>query len=127
MLTKFSSDKINVAKISLFFLPRAPTLHSVTFNCISYLSWSTSFMSLKLCVRFSIFESVSFLINFLFLLNKMRWLFDVIIHFKNEMIKKPPTGLLPDVWFLSWTKKFESSMISMWVGALQKLTWRQAF
>ena len=72
MLTKFSSDKINVAKISLFFLSRAPTLHSVTFNCVSYMSWSTSFMSLKLCVRFSIFESVSFLINFLFLLNKMR-------------------------------------------------------
>ena len=32
MLKKFSSDKINVTKNTLFFLLRAPTHHSFTFN-----------------------------------------------------------------------------------------------
>ena len=32
MLKKFPSDKINVTKNALFFLSRAPTHHSFTFN-----------------------------------------------------------------------------------------------
>ena len=32
----------------------------------SYMSWSKRFMSLKLCVGFSIFDSVSFLLSFTF-------------------------------------------------------------
>ena len=46
---KFSSDKINGTKNAFFFL------------CDSYTRWSTWFVSLKLCVEFSIFDSVSFL------------------------------------------------------------------
>ena len=32
MLKKFPSDKINLTKNALFFILRAPTLHSFTFN-----------------------------------------------------------------------------------------------
>ena len=32
MLKTFPSDKINVTKYALFFLSRAPTHHSFTFN-----------------------------------------------------------------------------------------------
>ena len=39
---------------------------------------STRFVSLKLCVGFSIFDSVSFLLKFIFLFDKMHWLFDFL-------------------------------------------------
>ena len=42
----------------------------------SYMTWNTSFVSLKLCVGFSIFHSVSFLLKFTFLFNKMHGLVD---------------------------------------------------
>ena len=42
MLKKFPSDKINGTKNALFFLSRAPTHHSFTFNLrFLYISWST--------------------------------------------------------------------------------------
>ena len=40
------------------------------------LSWSTRFVSLKLCVGISIFDSVSFLLKFIFLFSKMHGLFE---------------------------------------------------
>ena len=57
MLKKFPSDKINGTKNPLFFPSRAPTHHSVLI-CSFYMR-VTSFVSLKLCVKFSIFDSVS--------------------------------------------------------------------
>ena len=42
----------------------------------SYMTWNTSFVPLKLCVGFSIFHSVLFLLKFTFLFNKMHGLFD---------------------------------------------------
>ena len=44
--------------------------------CNSYASWSTWFISLKLCMGLSIFHSISFLLNFTFLFNKKHGLFD---------------------------------------------------
>ena len=41
-----------------------------------YMSWSTRFISLKLCMEFSIFDSFSFLLAFIFLLNKIHEFFD---------------------------------------------------
>ena len=67
MSKKFPWDKIKGTKNALFFLSRAPTNHSFT---------STKFVSLKLCVGFSIFDSISFLLKFIFLLNKKHELFD---------------------------------------------------
>ena len=42
----------------------------------SYMSWRASFVSLKVRVGFSIFNSVLFLLKFIFLFNKMHELFD---------------------------------------------------
>ena len=95
-----------------------------------YSSLSTKFISLKLCVEFSIFYSVSFLLKFIFLFNKKHGLFDfknVIIPFKMKTIANPHTVLLLNLWFLSCNKKFKNFMISVWVGAPQKLTWRRIF
>ena len=41
-----------------------------------YMSWSSWFTSLKLCVGFSVLDSASFLLNFIFLFNKKDGLFD---------------------------------------------------
>ena len=95
-----------------------------------YSSLSTKFISLKLCVGFSIFYSVSFLLKFIFLFNKKHGLFDfknVIIPFKMKTIAHPHTVFLLNLWFLSCNKKFKNFMISVWVGAPQKLTWRRIF
>ena len=62
-----------------FFLLQAPTHRSFKSDsliCDSYMSWSKRFVSLKLQVAFSIFDSVSFLIKFIFLFNKMHGIFD---------------------------------------------------
>ena len=54
----------------------------------SYMSWSTSFISLKLCVGFPILDFVSILLIFFF--NKKHGLFDIIIiSFKIKIIEKP--------------------------------------
>ena len=72
MSKKFPSDKSSSTKNVLIFLLKAPKLITVLLLiCDSYVSWSTSFVYLKLCVVFSIFESVSFLLKFIFLFNKM--------------------------------------------------------
>ena len=62
MWKKFLSEKINVTKM----------LHLITV----LLSIRNSYTSLKLCVRFSIFNSVLFLLKFIFLFNKKLRLFD---------------------------------------------------
>ena len=78
MLKKFSFDKINSTKSALF--SRKLLLITVLLLiCDSYMSWSARFVSLKLCVVFSIFDSVSFLLKFIFLFN---------------IIEKPDTVLL---------------------------------
>ena len=60
-LKKFLTDKINGTKNALFFLSRAPTYQSFTFN-LRFL-YELRFVSLKLCVRFFIFDSVPFLLK----------------------------------------------------------------
>ena len=76
MLKKTPSDKINDTKYALFFLSRAPTHHSFTFNLR---------FSLRLFVGFLIFDSVSFLLKFIFLFNKMHGRHN---SFQNENNKK---------------------------------------
>ena len=59
MLKKFPSDKTTVTKYALFFLSRAPTHHSFNFNSqFLYELNHMVYLSKKLCVRFSIFDSV---------------------------------------------------------------------
>ena len=54
-------------------------------------------VSLKLCVGFSIFNSVLFLSKFIVLFNKKHRLFHFKRHnsFKIKMIEKPPTLIAP--------------------------------
>ena len=57
-----------------------PELQLVTILfliCDSYMSRRARFVSVKLYVEFSIFDSVSFLLKFTFLFNKMHGLFDL--------------------------------------------------
>ena len=70
----------------------------------SYMSCSTRLASLKLCLGFSIFDSVSCLLKFIFLFNNIHGLFDVIIPYKIKIIEKQHKVLLPDLWFLSCNK-----------------------
>ena len=76
------------------------------------MTWSTRFISLKVCVIFFIFDSVSFLLKFIFLFNKRHELFEKV--------------LLPELWFLSCKEKFENSMISE-LELPKKLTWKPTF
>ena len=63
-------------KCPLFFFHDLQLITFLLSICDFYMSWSTSFVSLKLCVGFSILDFVSFSLNFLFLVNKMHGLFD---------------------------------------------------
>ena len=73
MLQKFPSDKYTVQKNALFFFFRELQFITVLLLiCDFCMSWSTRFFSLKLCVGFLNFDSVSFLLKFIFLFNKMR-------------------------------------------------------
>ena len=95
----------------------------------SYTNWCTRLISLKLCVGFSIFDSVSYFFKvYIFFQQKAwtLWLWNVKIPFKIKSIEKSFPVLLQDIWLIC-NKKFENSMISGWVGAPRKLTWRQTF
>ena len=56
MLKKIPSDKINGTKNILFFFRKLQLITVLLLICDSYTSWSTSFVSLKLCVGFFIFN-----------------------------------------------------------------------
>ena len=57
-----------------FFFCELQLITALLLICDSYMS--TTFVSLKLCVGIFILDSISFLLKFTFLLNKMRGLFD---------------------------------------------------
>ena len=71
------------------------------------MSWSTRFVSLKLCVWFSIFDSVSLLLRFFFFFSTKCMVSFVIIPFRIKIIEKPHTVLVPDLWLLGCNKKFK--------------------
>ena len=60
--------------------------------CASYMSWSTRFVSLKLCVGFSIFDFAWFLLKFIFLFSKMHGLFDFKTQFISELNNEKATN-----------------------------------
>ena len=101
MLKKFPSDIINGTKNVLFFLSRPPT--PLLLIWVSYKSWSTKFISLKLCLGFSIFDSVSFLLKFIFLFNKLHGLFD----FKTSQLLSKLKQWKNHTQFCSQTSDFQ--------------------
>ena len=109
ILKKFPSNKINGTENALFFLSRAPTHHSFTFN-LRFL------YELKHKVRLSktVFGIFHFRFRFVFIKVYIfvqqnvwtLWLYNVITPFKMKIIEKPHTVLLPHVWFINCSKKF---------------------
>ena len=76
MLKTFPSDKINGTKNVPFFLSRAPAHHSFTFDLRFLHELKHKVRLSKTVVGFPILDSVSFLLKFIFLFNKMHGLFD---------------------------------------------------
>ena len=121
------SGKVKGPKDSIFFLPWAPTHHSFTFNL-------RLLHELEHKVRLS--KTVSGIFHFVFIkvyifVQQNAWalwyFLDIIIPFKTEMIEKPHTISLLELGLSSCNKKFQNSMITAWVGASKKLTWRLIF
>ena len=54
-----------------FFFQELQLIKVLLLICDSYMSCSTGFVSQKLCRGFSILNSASFFLKFIFLLNKM--------------------------------------------------------
>ena len=122
MLKKISfGQNKRYKKCTLFFFRELQLISVLLLICDSYISWSTSLVSLKLWVGFSIFDSVSFLLKFIFLSTKCMDSLTLKCHysFQNHNNKKSTHSLLPDVWFLSCNKKFWNSVVlkfSFWIS-----------
>ena len=87
--------KINCTKNAFFFLSQTPTHHSFTFN-LRFLNEVNRNVRLSKTM-FAIFDSVSFLLKMIFLLNKMHGLFDFLERlFKIKITEKSHTVLLLD-------------------------------
>ena len=65
---KILFDKINGTKNVIFFFRELQPITVLILICGSYMNGSTKFLSLKLYVGFSIFDTVPFLLKFIFLL-----------------------------------------------------------
>ena len=85
ILKRISTYKINGPKNTLFFFRELQLItvllfififYFLHFICNFYTNWSTRFITLKLCVAFSVFNFVLFLLKFISLFNKKRRLFD---------------------------------------------------
>ena len=63
-------------KRPLLFFRKLRPITVLYLICDSYMSWSLRFVSLKVCVGVSIFDSVSLLLKFIILFNKMHGLFE---------------------------------------------------
>ena len=59
-----------------FFFRELQLITVLILICDFYMSLNTMFVTLKLCVGFSILDSVSFSLKIIFLFNKMHVLFD---------------------------------------------------
>ena len=111
MLKKFlQTKKEKRYKKALFFFCKLQLITVLVLLLIR--NSDTRFISLKLCVRISIFDSVSFLLMFVFLLRKKDWLFDFKTYnsFQNRINRKGTDSFAPRP--LIWNKKFENSIIS---------------
>ena len=71
----FCSNKINVTKMHFFFFRELQLVTELVLIGNSDTRWSTSFISLKLYVGFSVLDSFSFLSKFIFSFNKKHRLF----------------------------------------------------
>ena len=109
IINKFPSDKINSTKNGLFFLPRAPTHHSFTFHLRFLYELKHKFRLSKTVWGIFHFQFRFVFIKVYIFVQQNAWtllLWNVISPFKINIIEKLHTVLLPDLWFLSYNKKF---------------------
>ena len=104
---KFPLDKIKGTENALFFLSRAPTHHSFTFNLqfLYKLEHKVS-LSKNVCWIFHFHFHFAFIKVYIFV-QQNTWtlsLWNVIIPSKIKIIENPYTVLLPGLWFLSCSK-----------------------
>ena len=78
-----------------FFWSELQLITVLLFICDSYISWSTGCVSLKHCVGFSFFDSVSFLLKFRFLVNKIHLALKRHISFQNLNNRKATHSFAP--------------------------------
>ena len=71
--------------MSSFFFPELQLITVLLLIRDSYMSLNTKLFSLKQSVGTSIFDFVSFLLKFIFLLNKMHGLFDIKTLFLSKL------------------------------------------
>ena len=76
ILNMFFRTKQTLQAMQSFFFWELQLITVLLLILDSYTNWRTRFISLKLCVRFTIFDSLSFLLKFLFLFCKNYGLFD---------------------------------------------------
>ena len=100
MSKNFLSDKINETKNALFFLSRAPTYHSLTFN-LQYLYEMKHKIRLSktVCEIFQFQFGFVFIKVYIFVQQNASTLSlqNVIIPFKIKIAEKPHTALLSDL------------------------------
>ena len=101
-ILQFLWDKEKVTEMHSFFFHELQLIAVSLLIRYCYMSWSTRFIPLKLCVVFSIFDS-TFITVYIFVQQKalILWLYNVLISFKLKIIEKSHTILLLDRSFLS--------------------------
>ena len=92
-----------------FFFRELKLITVLLLICDSYMSWSTRFVSLKLCRDFPFSIPFRFYQNLYYCSTKCMDSLNLKRHnsFQNKIMEKPPTVLLPDLWFLSCKKSFK--------------------
>ena len=78
-----------------FFFRELQLITVLLLICDSYMSWNTRFLSQKLCVGFSIFHFVSFLLKFIFLSTKIHVTFKLHNSFQNQNNRKATHSFAP--------------------------------
>ena len=85
ILKIFPSDIRYYKKYIVFFSCELQLITVLLLICDSYMSWSTRFISsLKICLGFSIFDSVLFLPKFIFFVNSKK---HILFDFKGASTK----------------------------------------
>ena len=97
MFKKNPPDKISGTKNVLFFLPRAPISYSCTFKLRFLHELKHKICLSKTMYRFFHFDSVSFLLRFIFSFNKIHGLLDLKRHnsFQNQNNRKATHRFAP--------------------------------
>ena len=116
ILKKFPSDKINGYKKCLFFSFASSNSSVILLICGFYMSWSTSFVSVKMCVGLSIFDFVSPLLKFKFFVQQNAWTLTLKRHnsLQNENNWKATHSIAsrPLIFKLQQVLKFNNICVS---------------